>query len=310
MSRMFIAIGLTALCVALLDPGCQRDVTTPGTAKPQDSTQQQSASAQSHHCLGAYLLAVDTETPEIDVVPLRTAEWHFNMTGVLNATMGVTPLLVPGQSDPAHGLIVIDITLTHPFSTKPQFSGFDIKGVLITPGSLALGPLIFADADETRLENADGFTRWWNPTEFTSPGILGYTQGVLAKSSASALTATPSAPAFTGSELFPVLGSDYYYCIDVDAQFGYMAGYFARPHLCLLWPPGSPTLVGPVYEGFANSARALIAHRGTCMRPLIPPACTFSTCIDPLGGARVSGSIFRLAALHRPVALDTMRSMG
>jgi len=60
----------------------------------------------------------------------------------------------------------------------------------MTPGSLEVGSVFFADYYEPRLENADGFTRWWNPTEFTSPGMFGYTEGVLTNTPAAELTAT------------------------------------------------------------------------------------------------------------------------
>jgi hypothetical protein len=104
--------------------------------------------------------------------------------------MGVAAAGVPSEHDPAHGIFTFDITLTHPFATKPQLSGFDVRGILITPGTFDIGPIVFADTDETRLLNADGYTRWWNPTEFTAPGLFGYTKGNLANAPASALTAT------------------------------------------------------------------------------------------------------------------------
>ena len=40
---------------------------------------------------------------------------------------------------------------------------------LMTPGTLHLGSLVLANTNETRLLNADGYTRWYNPTEFTTP---------------------------------------------------------------------------------------------------------------------------------------------
>jgi hypothetical protein len=36
--------------------------------------------------------------------------------------------------------------------------------------------------DEARLLNADGYTRWWNPKEFTAPGLFGYTPGIMGSS--------------------------------------------------------------------------------------------------------------------------------
>jgi hypothetical protein len=191
MQRCICILPMICIAAILLLCGCRDNPANPpldaGGAAEVGGSQ---ASAPSHHCLGCFSLVFDTVEGSVTALPVRSADWHFNMTGVLNNTMGVVPTLVPGESDPSNGLIVIDITLTHPFGTRPQLTGFDVKGVLIAPGSLAVGPLIFADAHETCLENADGFTRWWNPTEFTSPGMLGYTHGNLATAMPTQLTAT------------------------------------------------------------------------------------------------------------------------
>jgi len=192
MYRVLLPSAYAVTLLAIISPGCTGNPANPG-AQPASEPPGLSASASAattHHCLGFGLLAIDTESVAVDVLPGRTGEWHFNLTGVLNTTMGVSAAMVPGESDPANGLFVLDITLTHPFGTKLQLSGFDVKGVLMTPGMLAVGPLVFADADETRLENTDGYTRWWNPTEFILPGMLGYTEGNLAIGPTSALTAT------------------------------------------------------------------------------------------------------------------------
>jgi len=169
--------------------GCQGNPMIPGTSPASDAQVRTATSDEVHHCLGYYALIVDMQSPEITVVPIRSTSLHLNITGILNSTMGVSAVGIPSEHDPANGLFVFDITLTHPFSAKPQFAGFDVKGILMTPGSLTVAPLVFADADETRLENADGYTRWWNPTEFTSPGMFGYTQGSLAGTPSNLLTA-------------------------------------------------------------------------------------------------------------------------
>ncbi|MCK4721219.1 hypothetical protein KAU08_11185, partial [bacterium] len=44
--------------------------------------------------------------------------------------------------------------------------------------------------DETRLLHPDGYTRWWNPSEFTTPGVLGYIEGIIANATPAELTAT------------------------------------------------------------------------------------------------------------------------
>ncbi len=184
---LYPALLLLILAIA----SCQSNPTIPDNESDSlftfDSGQQQ---AQSHMCLGWYQFQIDKGSQTIDVIPLRSNQLHLNVTGILNTTMGVSAVGVPSEHDPPNGLFVFDVTLTHPFGTKPQLSGFDVKGILMTPGSLGVGSLYFADVDETQLENADGYTRWWNPSEFTSPGMFGYTQGILANATGGQLTAT------------------------------------------------------------------------------------------------------------------------
>ncbi len=190
MSRYFLSC-LLIVGVLLIGSGCSGNTVAPDVSDPQEPgpvIQQENETG--HGCLGFYLLEIDTENQQINPVKLRTGEMHLNLTSVLNSTMGLSVAGVPSEHDPPNGIFTFDITLSHPFATKPQFSGFDVKGILITPGSLVIGPNVLADTDETQLLNADGYTRWWNPTEFTNPGIFGYTQGIYANSSASALTAT------------------------------------------------------------------------------------------------------------------------
>jgi hypothetical protein len=142
-----------------------------------------------HQCLGYYGLAVDTSDWKVTVLPQRAPSLHVNVTGIMNTTMGVTAKTVPAESDPANGLIVMDIGLKHPFSTKPQLTGFDVKGILMTSGSLTAGGLKFAGPAETRLANADGYSRWWNPSEFMDAGMFGYVKGNLTKTPTGILTA-------------------------------------------------------------------------------------------------------------------------
>lgn len=167
-------------------------VIPPGLSINQESENPKSEAAGNQYNMGYSLIQIDTENPDVEIIPVRTADLHLNITGIMNSTMGVSAQIIPGESDIPNGLVAVDIALTHPFGTLPQFSGFDVTGILMTPGTLSIGSLVFADPakSETQLENADGFTRWWNPAEFTTPGMFGYIDGNLAASPASALTAT------------------------------------------------------------------------------------------------------------------------
>lgn len=174
-----LTVVLTVISIIL---GCSGSGPTIPENAPQDSavTGAVIPEGSSHGLAGYYLLSFDTETREIDAIPLRAAALHLNMVGVLNSMMGISIAGVPSEHDPPNGIFVFDITLSHPFESKPQFAGFDVKGILIGNGSEVVDGLNFAGLDETRLLNADGYTRWWNPTEFTRPGVLGFTEGTYA----------------------------------------------------------------------------------------------------------------------------------
>ncbi len=223
MNRIIQSLLFAGLFLSFIAVGCQSNPTSPAAVDPEDVIVHQSAAqASTHNCLGYYMLTVDMENLELEMLPLRSSEWHFNLTGVLNGTMGVSAAGVPSEHDPANGLFVFDITLAHPFDTSPQLAGFDVKGVLITPGSLVLGANVFADVDDVRLENADGYTRWWNPTEFTSPGMLGYTEGILASAPGGLLAATVNPYKYFADILYPIssLGAVCYEPLDSDQGRG------------------------------------------------------------------------------------------
>ncbi|HEX9745313.1 MAG TPA: hypothetical protein VGB30_07790 [bacterium] len=173
---------ITSIAIA----GCNSNPATPELDNAIQSSRNQTSS---HIPLGYYDVLIDTPSESIDFIPLRSSDLHLNVTGLLNGTMGIGAQVIGAESDFPNGLVVVDVSLTSPIAA-PQYSGFDVYGILMTPGSLSVGSLIFADLDETRLNNADGYTRWWNPSEFTSPGMFGYIHGNLATEAALNLTAT------------------------------------------------------------------------------------------------------------------------
>jgi hypothetical protein len=190
MARSFF-VAISAIFIAFLIFGCSGNTAQPVIPQVQNTQGIDSSPVQQNHqCAGLYDLVINTETGEIAVTPLRTASLHLNLTQVYNKTFGISVVFYPTLSDLPNGLIVFDMSITHPFAANPEFSGFDLKAIMMSPGSVNIGSLVFSDLDEARLENADGYSRWWNPTEFTQSGVLGYTNGVLTGTPAAELTAT------------------------------------------------------------------------------------------------------------------------
>lgn len=136
----------------------------------------------SHQVLGLYQFTADPVNKTLDVEPIRSAEFHINALPFLEPPPFVNLSL---ESLEFNGdMIEADIGLRHPFLGLTEFTGFDVCGILITNGSYTG----FGDPDihvagpgDTYLANADGHSRWWNPTEFpvNTGTMFGYNDGLL-----------------------------------------------------------------------------------------------------------------------------------
>jgi len=177
-----ILVGCAGAGVAPTSPNV--DQPGGGIDNAPDLTGAAQAETQSsgHALLGYWDVLVNAEDETIEFVPLRTSSYHFNMAPVLDSAMAL------GLTEPPQiisGVLYANVKLTHPFPAKLNLSGFDVKGIVITEGSktgFADTGIKIAGPTESRLLNADGFTRWWNPAEFTHTGITGYNQGKLGTS--------------------------------------------------------------------------------------------------------------------------------
>ncbi len=138
-----------------------------------------------HFCWGLWDVAINTETAEVEVVPIRDAHFNANVLRFLQPPIApiqlVTIALNLGESDLAKGLITMDVTLRHPFPGRKIFRGFDVRGIILADGGQRGqydSDVCYYAPGETELTNPDGFTRWWNQVEFTTFGtIFGYTEG-------------------------------------------------------------------------------------------------------------------------------------
>ncbi|HDS30358.1 MAG TPA: hypothetical protein ENN67_04860, partial [Firmicutes bacterium] len=222
MSRNFLPAIFILLIIFIAVSGCSGNPATPDVRTEREQSDSIIGSVPDSTIrsnLGYFELTVCTETGDAEIVPVRTSGMHLNVTQMMNNTMGISLAGVPSESDPPNGYVVMDITLTHPLAL-PQFTGFDVMGIMMVPGTLAVGPLIFSDVDETRLLNADGYTRWWNPTEFTTPGLFGYTQGILATTPQAQLTSTVNPYKYFADSLDPLTSMNAVYNEPLNSDTG------------------------------------------------------------------------------------------
>jgi thiol-disulfide isomerase/thioredoxin len=133
-----------------------------------------------HSLLGYWDCVIDPENETISFTPLRTTELHFNLIPVLET--GSMKIGLDGKPNVVDGVMHVKVKLTHPYPGKLSLSGFDVKGIFISAGTetgFNDPDLKLAGPEETRLVNADGFTRWWNPAEFMNSGMAGFDKGKL-----------------------------------------------------------------------------------------------------------------------------------
>ncbi len=181
---------IASLSVAL---GCSSggDSVTP-TSGPELTASDSSHSSQSNMYLwGYYDVTIDPDTQSITAVPNRTTMFAANVVDFLNgnpAAMKFTMVHLVVGTD----VITVDINvkLSHPFDGMPQFNGYDVKGVFIGDSGDALkydssykypvyGTNQFMLDDPLNDDGGgpDGYSRWFNAKEFTTPGLFGYTEG-------------------------------------------------------------------------------------------------------------------------------------
>ena len=183
-----IWLGVTLLASMVVGCSTAGDSVLGPTAATDLSGHRASRLGSSRVVWGVYEIGIDTRSLEVTVEPSRTAEFNANVTMFMqkpiSPTSCITVSIDPFSSDIPEGLFAVDITLHHPFPGIPMYSGFDVRGIFMSDGSVLsdhYSNLLYAADDEARLLNADGWTRWWNPTEFTTYNtIFGYTQGALA----------------------------------------------------------------------------------------------------------------------------------
>ncbi|MFH1676722.1 MAG: hypothetical protein ABIC40_06820, partial [bacterium] len=131
---------------------------------------------------GLWQTEFNTETGKFKVIPLRDAVFHVNIVNQLQAPNPPGIKLGVNSFNPTEGYIDLNITITHPYPNS-NLRVFDVRGIFMGSGNMENSKfdsgVSWPASDGFRVLNADGYSRWWNAKEFTSPGLFGYTPGSL-----------------------------------------------------------------------------------------------------------------------------------
>ena len=135
--------------------------------------------------MGYYDVYIDPEAETVEVVPNRNTEFILNVVKFLNNNpLGVTVGNITLENLTTSFNIGLDFTIKHPAPISPDLDVFDMRGAVIFDGSGTLGyntDLTYPmHAVDQVMLNADGYTRWFNKSEFLLAGFGGYTTGAIA----------------------------------------------------------------------------------------------------------------------------------
>lgn len=219
MRRIATLFTLTALVLVLI--GCSGGGSNAVTPDLSGDNLSRHESSSNTMLWGTWDVLLDPVSGTAEILPLRGLELTVNVTQFLQPPSSATHLMGIDiddlQTDWASGFVVVDVRFTHPFMGIDQYTGFDVKGVCIGDGTIQATTdpaVVWAGPDDLTLLNADGYTRWYNPTEFTSyNSLFGFTLGKLG---------TPSTN-FTAT-----LNGYKYFCDYIDADT-VLAEFFADP---------------------------------------------------------------------------------
>ena len=186
MNRWTVLIAAVVMCM-LVAVGCSGgdgDPVAPASgAGITDSTGH--AGQSQTHLWGYYDVYIDIENQTVEAIPNRDVMFAANVVQFLNNNpAGLVFNIIDTPIGPDYIDVTIDVSITHPLPGMPQYDGYDVRGVFVGDGAASMdysGSIRYSvSGTDQYVSNADGYTRWYNQSEFPYPGLMGYTPGAFA----------------------------------------------------------------------------------------------------------------------------------
>lgn len=150
--------------------------------EPKLSGDAVTTTGEAHSLWGLYTFVCDMEMGDVTIIPLRDAELHLNALKFLEPPPNLHlriehPIQITGN------ILDFNLSIIHPFLGLHQYTGFDVSGIIFTQGTRTGfndPDIVMPGPGDTRLLNPDGYSRWWNPSEFPHGStIFTYIDGLL-----------------------------------------------------------------------------------------------------------------------------------
>lgn len=169
--RSSAVIILALLSIALAFIGCSGGANSVTPDNTFSGCLQQAEETSNRVLWGYYLMYLNEDHTSLTVLPSRGTTWHLNALGIIEQynPKAVTILNTYTHSD---GTITASVSMKHPMENMPKYTAFDIRGIMMLPAKyyfpMTKVKLPGLKLGEAALLNADGYTRRWNPSEFSS----------------------------------------------------------------------------------------------------------------------------------------------
>jgi len=199
--KLFTQQLAASLVILFMAMGCAGGGTpTSPLSDPGVTNGQGIVSGPQTHLWGYYDVYIDIPTQTATAVENRSAMFAANVVQFVNNPVSNLSFAIQG-TPVGTGYVDVDINVSikHPFSGLTQYNGYDVRGIFIGNASQTMKydtDLKYAAHEGTTDQemydyaatpsdpgvygNPDGYTRWFNPPEFGTTGLFGYTKGVIA----------------------------------------------------------------------------------------------------------------------------------
>ena len=177
--------------LAAITVGCARDPVTPSNIsdEPHKLKPASDADSEPYRLWGEYSIYINDTHDQVEVVPKRQPRFHLNALKFLESycTDCVKPLKMKNNGD---GTVDLTIMIKHPFPGMPEYTAFDVKGIIMFNGSLKFsGSLSYPfpkhfyvswkEKGDPEVLNPDGYAYRWSPVyeSASDKPIFNYFQG-------------------------------------------------------------------------------------------------------------------------------------
>ena len=112
----------------------------------------------SHQNWGYWHVVIDGKSGEVLISPMRGIAEHWNVTKFVQAPKCPDCLSITNVKSTGDNLISATVAISHPFTGKPKFDAFDVKGVVLGEPKYEFQSGTVSDV----VANPDGYTSRWH----------------------------------------------------------------------------------------------------------------------------------------------------